>query len=176
MTERLPSTLLRRAVAAALCWAAAGCSGGASRDALEATTVLTYDRCRGLEPGLTRVDYPAVAGIRGSTLLTAGDSTHAGEPVPGNAAEKGGLLLVAISRGEQPTPGYGLTLDGARRREHTAVVLVEWRVPEPGAILPQAVTHPCLVVALPAAAGLERVEARTEAGGVLGTLELAGGR
>ncbi len=176
MTGRRPCSLLRRAVAAALCCVAASCSGGASHDDLQATAVLTYDRCQGLEPGLTRVDYAAVAGLRGSTLLSPIDSAHPAERgAPGDTEAGENLLLIAISRGEQPTPGYGLTLDRAQRGEHTAVIQVQWHVPESGASLPQVVTHPCLVVALPDS-GVERVEARTEAGETIGTLELAGRR
>ncbi len=41
----------------------------AGEQSLNATTVLSYDQCQGIDAGLTRVDYAQVAGIRGSTLL-----------------------------------------------------------------------------------------------------------
>jgi hypothetical protein len=89
----------------------------------------------------------------------------------GTAADDAGPLLVAISRGQQPTPGYGLSLEAAHRSDATALVEVRWRTPAPDAVLAQVVTHPCLVVALPDA-GFERVEARTVDGDTLGTLRL----
>lgn len=137
-----------------------GCAG---EQGLSATTVLSYDQCQGIDAGLTRVDYAQVAGIRGSTLL---DMTRP-EPDAGNDD----LLLVAISRGRQPTPGYSFTLEDARRRNGTAVVSVRWRTPESGAVLPQVLTHPCLVVGLPVS-GLERVEAVDTSGASLGSLDL----
>lgn len=137
-----------------------GCAGEQS---LNATTVLSYDQCQGIDSGLTRVDYAEVAGIRGSTLLDMS------RPEPD--ADNDDLLLVAISRGRQPTPGYSFSLEDARRRDGTAVVSVGWRTPDSGAVLPQVLTHPCLVVGLPAS-GLERVEAVDTSGESLGSLDL----
>lgn len=137
-----------------------GCAG---EQGLSATTVLSYDQCQGIDAGVTRVDYAQVAGIRGSTLL---DMSRP-EPAAGND----GLLLIAISRGRQPTPGYSFTLEDARRRNGTAVVSLGWRTPESGAVLPQVLTHPCLVVGLPRS-GIERVEAVDSSGASLGSLEL----
>jgi len=137
-----------------------GCAGDRS---LNATTVLSYDQCQGIDAGLTQVDYAQVAGIRGSTLL---DMSRP-EPEAGDDD----LLLIAISRGRQPTPGYGFTLEDAQRRNGTAVVSLGWRTPESGAVLPQVLTHPCLVVGLPRS-GIERVEAVDSSGTELGILDL----
>lgn len=137
-----------------------GCAGEQS---LNATTVLSYDQCQGIDAGLTRVDYAQVAGIRGSTLL---DMSRP-EPEAGNDD----LLLIAVSRGRQPTPGYGFTLEEARRRNGTAMISLGWRTPESGAVLPQVLTHPCLVVGLPRS-GIERVEAVDSSGTELGSLDL----
>lgn len=140
--------------------ALAGCAGGST---LPATTVLAYDQCQGLSPGLTRVDFGAVAGIRGSTLLsmTPNEASQAPEQT----------LLVAISRGRQPTPGYTLSLTGARRDNGTAIIDVSWTTPPAGAVLAQMLTHPCLVVGL-MEGDLKRVEARDQSGTTLGTLDL----
>jgi hypothetical protein len=146
----------------------AGCAGD---PAISATTVLNYQQCQGLNPGLTRVDYSAVAGIRGSTLL---QMTKPEAPSPAPPADDD-LLLVAISRGEQPTPGYALSLEGAERRDGTVVVSVHWKTPESGAVLPQMLTHPCLVVGLVLGQpdpGLTRVEAVDQSGTNLGSLAL----
>jgi hypothetical protein len=59
----------------------------------------------------------------------------------------------------------------AHRRNGTAVVSVDWTTPPSGAVLPQVLTHPCLVVGMPRA-NLTRVEALDGAGTSLGTLEL----
>jgi hypothetical protein len=150
-------------------------AGGCADSSVEAVTVLNYNHCRGLEAGLTRVDYAAVAGIRGSTLLSMTEPEQnrpEGADQPGNPAEPGDdLLLVAISRGRQPTPGYAFALEGARRQDGTAVVSVRWDTPESGAVLAQVMTHPCLVVSLPGT-GLTRVEAVDQSGTSLGSLDL----
>ena len=152
----------RLATALLLGWVAAltGCANGS---ALSASTVLAYDQCQGLSPGLTRVDYQAVAGIRGSTLLsmTGADGETAADDT----------LLVAISRGQQPTPGYAMSLAGARRENGTAVIEVRWETPPVGAVLAQMLTHPCLVVGI-SEPDIRRVEAQDQNGTSLGTLNI----
>ena len=143
----------------------AGCSGGTR---LDARTLLAYDQCRGVDAGLTRVDYPDVAGIRGGTLL---DLSRDDEPAAGAVEGESPALLIAISRGRQSTPGYGLSLVEARRFGNRAVIEVSWRTPASGAVLAQVVTHPCLVVGLPGQ-GLVRVEAVDQRGESLGSLDL----
>lgn len=133
----------RGAVAACLCLLAGACAGG---HGVEATAVLEYDQCQGLQPGLTRVDYAAVAGLRGGRLLSMPDT---GETAAEPPAASRDALMVAISRGPQPTPGYGLSLEGAIREGDTAIISVHWKTPQPDAVLAQVITHPCLVVALP---------------------------
>ncbi|MEQ8486240.1 MAG: protease complex subunit PrcB family protein [Pseudomonadales bacterium] len=140
----------------------AGCAGGRGVDV---ETVLAWDRCEGLRPGLTRVDLAALAGIRGTTLL--------GAPArPATPAAGDGLLLIAVSRGDQPTPGYGLSLQSARLDGATAVLELNWQTPEPGAMLAQVITHPCLVVGIADAAGIGRVEAVDQHGKRLGGVDL----
>ncbi len=175
--RRTASRLCRTAGGlAALLGLATGCAGDGGR--VEATTVLTYNQCRALEAGLTRVSYDQVAAIRGNTLLgmTAGAAPGDGAPdapatSPPEKAAAQSPLMVAISRGRQPTPGYSLTLEGAHRRGRTAVVSVQWHVPKPGAVLAQVITYPCLVVALPQA-DFRRVEAVDQSGALLGSLDL----
>lgn len=146
------------------------CAGDAG---VQASTVLTYDQCTSLAPGVSRVSYGEVAKLRGSHLITMppdedGSSGAAiSAPAPGDAE----ALLLAISRGEQPTPGYGFTLEGAYRREQTAVVTVRWETPEPDSMQAQMLTHPCLVVALPRA-DFARVEVVDTAGAEVGSVDL----
>jgi len=157
----------RRACPAAVFLAAAAASGCAGGPGMEATTVLSYDQCRGINAGLTRVSYEDVAGIRGSTLLNMSPSGAAADPEDAGSP----TLLVAISRGRQPTPGYSLTLEDARRGVDKAVLTVRWQTPESGAVLAQVMTHPCLVVGLPEQ-GVSRVEAVDQHGDSIGTLML----
>jgi len=145
---------------AALMTVVAGCADDAS---INATTVLDYNRCEGLDSGLTLVDYRAVAAIRGGKLL--------GITEPEQSEPQGDLVLVAISRGQQPTPGYGFALEGAQRQDGAAVLSVRWESPEAGATLAQVTTHPCLVVGVPRE-GLDRIEAVDQDGTSLGTLDL----
>jgi hypothetical protein len=138
---------------------AAGCAGNGR---LDAVSVLRHDQCEGLVAGLTRVDFAAVARIRGGTLL----GMAAAQP-----DVEDDLLLIAVSRGSRPTAGYALELVGARREATTAIIEVRWQAPEPGAMLAQVITHPCLVVGLPAEA-IARVEARDQYGEPIGSLDL----
>lgn len=138
-----------------LFWATAGCANAAP---LEALAVLTHDRCEGLVAGVSEVGYADLAAIRGGAARAASDAND----TPGHA-------LIAVSRGDQPTPGYGFRLIAAERSDANAVVTLAWDTPSADAILPQVLTHPCIVVALPRA-GIERVEIRESTLGVIGTL------
>jgi hypothetical protein len=53
--------------------------------------------------------------------------------------------------GQKPTGGYGLELNRefAVISEDTAALRVSWIDPPKGAILPQIITSPCLVIILP---------------------------
>ncbi len=118
---------------------AAGCAGPAP---LEAVAVLQHGQCQGVDSGVTRVDYADLARIRGSNLLSLSTPDR---------GETGNLLLVAISRGEQPTAGYALSLDSASAEGTKALIRVRWDSPSADAVLAQVITHPCLVVGLPSA-------------------------
>jgi hypothetical protein len=60
-----------------------------------------------------------------------------------------GLLMVAM--GQKPTGGYGLELNRkvAVVSDNAAVVSLSWIEPQKGAIVPQLITNPCLVIVLP---------------------------
>ncbi len=59
-----------------------------------------------------------------------------------------GILIAAM--GQKPTGGYGLELNRefAVISDDTAVLRVSWIEPPKGAILPQIITSPCLVIIL----------------------------
>ena len=126
----------------ALSLLALGAAGCAGPTLIEAVAVLQHGQCQGVDSGVTRVDYADLARIRGSNLLSL--STPDG-------GETGSLLLVAISRGQQPTSGYALSLDSASAEGTTALIRVRWDSPSADALLAQMITHPCLVVGLPSA-------------------------
>ena len=138
-TNRLPKALRRQWPLALLAFGMAGCAGPTP---IEAVAVLQHGQCQSVDAGVTRVDYADLARIRGSNLLSL--SKPDGE-------ETTDLLLVAISRGQQPTPGYALSLDSALAEGTTALIQVIWDSPPSDAVLAQVITHPCLVVGLPSA-------------------------
>jgi hypothetical protein len=59
-----------------------------------------------------------------------------------------GVLIVAM--GQKPTGGYelGLNRESAVLSGDTAVLTLSWIEPAEGAILPQIITNPCLVIKL----------------------------
>jgi hypothetical protein len=110
-----------------------------------------HDQCEGWSPGSPGWTWRRWPGIRGSTLL----GMAAPEPDAGrrSAADRRSPAAASAPR------ATAWTLERARREGATAVIEVRWQTPEPGAILAQVITHPCLVVGLPADA-IDRVEAR----------------
>ena len=147
MSQKLRnSALLRWLVCAPLCLGfMAGCDRGLE---LAATEVLNNTNCKGAQDGLHKVSYADVAGLRGSTLLsmTAGTS-QVSSP---QAADTPELLLFAISRGRQPTPGYFFTLNDARLKDGVAELQLNWQTPNPDSVQAQVVTYPCIVVGVEA--------------------------
>ena len=135
----LPTALRRQWPLTLLALGMAGCAGPTP---IEAVAVLQHGQCQSVDAGVTRVDYADLARIRGSNLLSL--SKPEGE-------ETTDLLLVAISRGQQPTAGYALSLDSAFAEGTTALIRVIWDSPPADAVLAQVITHPCLVVGLPSA-------------------------
>ena len=58
--------------------------------------------------------------------------------------------ILAVWMGEKPTGGFSLGLSGdqAEIEEQTALVPVQWLEPEEGAVTPQVITNPYLIVRL----------------------------
>jgi hypothetical protein len=127
-----------------------------------ASQVFSLDYCTGVTAGVRVLQAADLSTIHGGALaLPPG--------LPESAA-----TLVVISRGDQPTPGYGFTLTDVQDNEPvqgTARVTVTWRTPPRDAILPQVVTHPCLVVALPTGT-LRRIEVIDQHGAIVGSVDL----
>ncbi len=109
---------------------------GCSTQAVELLPLLAHHDCR-LSAGVHRVSYAQLAQLRGGILLEQ-------EFLDAAAAEED--LLVAIALGPQPTPGYGLSLLGPGRLQDGVLSIQLQRTQPPAdAILPQVITHPCLV-------------------------------
>jgi len=130
---------------------------------IEAMEVLNYGMCEGLAAGMSLVSYEDLGRIRGGALV---------EPSETSSIDVGSsVALIALSRGPQPTPGYGFSLLDATRSAARVELTVRWITPPPDAVLAQVITEPCLVVALPRA-GITHVRAVDQAGQPIGELEL----
>lgn len=146
--------------------------GACARDTVPLNEVLNYGNCSGLTAGVREVTLDEVASIRGMIMFGADEST----PVD----QSGMPRLIAISRGEQPTAGYSMTLGedgkGEGRVEGAALhVQVEWKSPPADAVTAQMVSHPCLVISLPDPAPAEVVVTTTD-GETIGRLSLTEGQ
>lgn len=157
-------------LATVVAWTLLGC---ADQGQLEAITVLEHDQCAGLKTGLSLTGYPDLARIRGASLLSMSrpDADVGADEAAGSGAAAQ-PILIALSRGPQPTPGYALSLESATLENQTAVLRLRWETPPPDAALAQVITHPCLVIALPGA-GFDRVRAIDQLDTPLGSLELS---
>jgi hypothetical protein len=118
-----------------------GCDRGLE---LAATEVLNNTNCKGAEDGLRKVSYADVARLRGSTLLSM--TAGAGKVEPAIASNDTELLLFAISRGRQPTPGHFFTLKDARLKNGVAELHLDWQTPDPDSAQAQVITYPCIVI------------------------------
>ncbi len=137
----------------------AGCSAP-----LGTAEVLKHGNCQTLTSGLTEVTYERIAEIRNSRLIGMTDQEQ--------PQIESDLLLLAISNGEQPTPGYGFSITDARLERETAVIEFFWQEPEADAVLPQVMTHPCIVIGLEKGSYLD-VRAVDQTGKLLGELSLS---
>ena len=124
--------------------------------------IFNLDYCTGVAAGVRIVAAADLPGIHGGALDLPG-----GEPAPDTT-------LFVISRGDQPTPGYGFVLadfQSAEEAPETARLTVNWRTPPRDAILPQVITHPCVVVGLPRGS-LRRIEVFDQHGTEVGSVDL----
>jgi hypothetical protein len=102
--------------------------------------------------------------LRGQNLL--GISTDQSSETPE-------LLLLSLYRGSQPTPGYRFELSSAERHGRTVQLNVDWLEPEPGAVLAQMITTPCLVIGL-TRGDFDNIRALDQHGALLGEVRLPG--
>lgn len=143
--------------------AAVGINGCSTRDKLAAEEVLKHGNCQTLESGISQVSFEDVAKIRGSKLIGMTDLEQ--------PQQEPDLLLLAVSNGDQPTPGYGFNLKDAYLDGETAIIEFSWTVPEADAILAQVMTHPCIVVGL-GTGSFRLIRAIDHTGKLIGELSL----
>lgn len=144
---------------------------GCRDESVQLTEVLNYGNCSGLSAGIRTVTLDEVAKLRGMTMFGGefggGSAPDATAPVD----QTGMPVLIAVSRGEQPSAGYSLSLRQGQMKDDTLQINVEWKAPSADAMTAQVITHPCLVVGLPDPAPAH-VEVVTTAGEVIGSLSL----
>ena len=99
------------------------------------------------------------AGIETTTLIAAGNPTEAHHIVAllGSSLDVarigevdfGTSLLVAVVRGQVPTGGYGIAIDGIAAAQDEVRVTVSLADPAPGRILPEVLSYPYHLVVVP---------------------------
>ena len=123
---------------------------------VEVSEVLNHSTCQKLRTGLTIVEETRLATIRGTRMLNA--------PAPARAAEQADPddVLIAVSNGSQPTPGYAFKLETASAEDNEIVLNYQWITPAADAVLAQVVTSPCSVVRIVHAGRARAVSARLD--------------
>jgi hypothetical protein len=106
------------------------------------TEVLNHHTCQLRGAGVRQVQHADLPRLRGARLLV---EPGADKPDPRGDDKR---ILVAVSRGSKPTPGYALSLESASQTGDVIRLEYEWEQPDPNAVLAQVMTHPCSVVAL----------------------------
>jgi hypothetical protein len=102
-------------------------------------------------------------------LVLGGDADAGKRPVMDFAAER----LIYIQMGARPTGGFHLDLagDSAHVQGQALVIPVRWEIPPKDALLTQALTHPCLLLAAPRGV-YERIEVVDQGGRTRLSVEL----
>ena len=122
----------------AYCMCVSACSGSS----VVVTEILNHHTCRLQGASIEQIDHATLPKLRGARLLLEPGQTEPdlqGDPT---------RVLIAVSRGSQPTPGYALTLTSASQTDHVIRLQYDWSTPDPDKILAQVMTHPCSVVEL----------------------------
>lgn len=76
-------------------------------------------------------------------------AVHAGPDVRVPSVDFESRMVAAVFAGERPSPGYEVTIAGARRDGAALVLLVEEREPPPTMLAAQIITSPFHIVSLP---------------------------
>ena len=129
---------------------------------MRSAVLLNHADCSIAKAGMQVVSYEDVARLRGSTLLSMTSAP---------TSRQSDLILLAISNGRQPTPGYRFDLNGVFAAEGIATLELHWQVPADDSPQPQMITHPCIVIGLERGA-FESVRAVDDHGNLLGEVAI----
>ena len=151
-------------VRACLLCTAVTLGSGCSAPAVEVNEVLNHGVCKTLSKGISRVEFDELARIRGSQLL--------GTTAPGETPQGDDIMLVAVSNGSAPTPGYGFELHAVGGSVEEVRLEYRWLTPAPDAVMAQVITSPCSVVQIDSAQTPQAVSAWLD-GSLLGKLDLS---
>lgn len=136
-------------------------TGGCQQTPVEVSEVLNHGMCQTLRTGLTVISQDELPDIRGARLLNApANDGRQGKDGGADAADED--VLIAVSNGSQPTPGYAFKLEAAEARGDEIILKYSWMQPAPDAVLAQVVTSPCSVVRLVNAGRAASVSARLD--------------
>lgn len=117
-----------------------GCSG----NIVEVTEVLNYQSCKTLQSGAAWVDFTRLAEIRGAVITEETLSLQKG------------FHLLAVSKGNQPTTGFGFDLLNSDADKRDLNIRLGWQQPESGGHA-QTLTSPCIVIGISTEAVVQNV-------------------
>ena len=116
----------------------AACQSGTAGDEAAVEMVSGADQCGRDEAALLWVEAPP------DLPAGAGSIADASQP-----ALKAGDSILLVYLGQKPTPGYGAALRGAAVSGDRLEVDLEAQEPDPGAMLAQVITRPCVALRIP---------------------------
>lgn len=132
----------------------AACQSGTADESGAVEMLASADQCGQDEARLAWVEN------RSDLPADAESIASASEPVL-NAGEA--VLMVYL--GQKPTPGYGAEFLDAGNTAGELRIDLEAKAPEPGAMMAQVITRPCVALRVPASANFEEVVVSMEADG-----------
>ena len=118
-----------------------------SAQLVETVTVLNHNNCVNVAAGITESSLAELRTLRRSRLLPPPDDAplKPEDDLPDLETTR----VYVVSKGPQPTPGYGLELEQARLQGNTLTLAFNWQTPPDDAVLAQVLTHPCIAIGIP---------------------------
>lgn len=117
-----------------------GCTGSMNQNDVSGQVRLLgqVDHCERSEPGADWWSAASASGHLSETL--AGETT---------AVKEAGNQVLGVFLGQRPTPGYGASLKSTRLENGRLVISLEARTPDPGRMMAQVITTPCVLLEVP---------------------------
>lgn len=142
---------------------ASACSS--TQSTLAVTEHTAKAQCAGIPSGITKMTTQRVQQLQQRQFLTEGSAD-----TPTKVKADTTTLLVAVSHGDQPSPGYRFELRSATVSNGVAQLNLHWVTPPADSMQATVMTSPCLVLALPQGE-YHRVVAQDQ-NGVFGSVDL----